>query len=114
MAFCGQTATSIYCPGSDSSPAPPSTYDVTVGLYKHIIQKTDEVDRQYKSELREALKGLVRDDRDVWTSVYQDFSKTWWMTRYPLWKDAVKKKLDIENGWRIADWIKDGAYPLST
>ncbi|KPM46112.1 hypothetical protein AK830_g409 [Neonectria ditissima] len=110
IVFCGRTATPVYCP--DSVLGPSSTYDVTVGLYKHIIENTSE-DHQYKDELREALEGLIRDAVDAWKSIYHDLTSTWWVAQFPLWNDAVKKELAKDNGKQIDQWIKDGAYLTS-
>lgn len=73
MAFCSRTATLVYCPNSILGPS--LTYDVTVGLYKHIIEKTSD-DHQYKDDLREVLEGLIQDDIDAWKSIYHDLART--------------------------------------
>lgn len=111
IVFCGRSATSVYCP--DSVLGPSSTYDVTVGLYKHIVDKASE-DHQYKNELREALEGLIRDDLESWKSIYGDLANTWWVAQFPLWNDAVKKELGKDNGRQIEKWIYDGVCPTST
>ncbi|KAJ5587160.1 uncharacterized protein N7459_002925 [Penicillium hispanicum] len=105
LIFCGRAATAVH--HANGASAPSSTYDVTVALYNHILDQLDQ-DHQYKNELREALQGLVQDDVNAWTCFYQDFKNTWWAAQFPLWNDAVKKELGIDNGSQIAEWIHDG------
>lgn len=78
-----------------------------MGLYHHIVKENND-DDDCRDEVRSALKDLIREDLDAWKTIYMDLSATWWGTQHPLWRDAVRKELGINDGQSIKRWIRDG------
>ena len=104
MAFCGHSATAVYCASNQVQPR--STYDVTVSLYK-LIQSKGASDPKYLKDVGNALNELMQDDLKIWNSIFVDLSSAWTKFQYPLWRDAVIRENGIEN-FHTKEWIEDG------
>lgn len=104
MAFCGYSATAVYC-GSDRV-QPSSTYNVTVSLYK-LIHSKGASDTKYLKDVGNALNELMQDDLKIWNSISVDLSRAWTKSQYPRWRDAVIRENSIEN-FHTTEWIQNG------